>query len=685
MLTQQVRARVTALIGLTVAAALPRLGLAQASQGPKLPTAVGVPNMFIFPENAFAKEGTCAGPAGPGGNCAGVPEGTLGDYGGFGFSIPAGAQILGIEVAIGGEGGEISDEPVLALLDEQGEPVGQAKSVSMPAGGYHEEVAGSPADTWGALWTPATINDPDFGVRVADVDPPGGFRLDYVAITVHYGTKGPEVAQKPRYSVAPEGPSGCDPADLLVLPGSGLPPCGGPGSAEVLIPCAALTFPGSCSGPAGAGPPLNDDVTALSFGHERATNQIFFSVDPAAQGCPGTAVESHQVAGHPQGDEFQVVPAGGACGDNTVFYTAGDLGLLENAPQVDVPIDDDDLDALAWPGKQPYFTLAPGSPTLAVLGAAPSDILTTPVLGQGPQVAVPHGALGLSAEDVVDALCMGPPGSDLVIFSLAPDSPSLLASGLSPGDLLIPGPTLLAPAASLGLLGEDDLDALKCAIDCNENGTPDSDDVAQGTAQDADSDGLLDECEEEPPPPPGFSACGTLVAIGGCLFLELPAGEIYHVQDTGGFQGGDQVLVEGSLDPTCSALAVLTCPIPAALAGCVGPNTIASCAPPPFTSCGTLVAFPGCVLFQASTGDLYQILGTGGFGPGDLVEVSGTILAACPSTCAAETPPTAGCIAPETIAPCPPPEPVFHRGDGDGNGQLELTDAVQILGYLFLG
>ena len=32
-----------------------------------------------------------------------------------------------------------------------------------------------------------------------------------------------------------------------------------------------------------------------------------------------------------------------------------------------------------------------------------------------------------------------------------------------------------------------------------------------------------------------------------------------------------------------------------------------------------------------------------------------------------------------------PGEPVFHRGDADNNGQLQLTDAIRILGVLFLG
>lgn len=33
----------------------------------------------------------------------------------------------------------------------------------------------------------------------------------------------------------------------------------------------------------------------------------------------------------------------------------------------------------------------------------------------------------------------------------------------------------------------------------------------------------------------------------------------------------------------------------------------------------------------------------------------------------------------------PPPGKTFHRGDSDDNGQLQLTDAVRILGFLFLG
>ena len=50
---------------------------------------------------------------------------------------------------------------------------------------------------------------------------------------------------------------------------------------------------------------------------------------------------------------------------------------------------------------------------------------------------------------------------DLLYFSLAPGSPSLAGLG-EPGDLLAPGPSLAQQKGPLGLLAGDDLNALKC-------------------------------------------------------------------------------------------------------------------------------------------------------------------------------------------------------------------------------
>jgi hypothetical protein len=72
----------------------------------------------------------------------------------------------------------------------------------------------------------------------------------------------------------------------------------------------------------------------------------------------------------------------------------------------------DDIDALAIiedgsggpsPADVIYFSLTPGSPTLAGLGASPADILVTSV-GGAPGVAFPAGAIGLLPSDDVDAL-----------------------------------------------------------------------------------------------------------------------------------------------------------------------------------------------------------------------------------------------------------------------------------------
>jgi hypothetical protein len=72
----------------------------------------------------------------------------------------------------------------------------------------------------------------------------------------------------------------------------------------------------------------------------------------------------------------------------------------------------DDIDALALiedgsggpsPADVIYFSLTPGSPTLAGLGASPADILVTSI-GGAPAVAFTAGSIGLLASDDVDAL-----------------------------------------------------------------------------------------------------------------------------------------------------------------------------------------------------------------------------------------------------------------------------------------
>lgn len=68
----------------------------------------------------------------------------------------------------------------------------------------------------------------------------------------------------------------------------------------------------------------------------------------------------------------------------------------------------DDIDALALEilggGAEAYFSLAPGSPTLAAMGASPADVFYTPLTGAPPIVAYAAVTLGLDPADNLDAL-----------------------------------------------------------------------------------------------------------------------------------------------------------------------------------------------------------------------------------------------------------------------------------------
>ena len=88
----------------------------------------------------------------------------------------------------------------------------------------------------------------------------------------------------------------------------------------------------------------------------------------------------------------------------------------------------DDIDAVAIiddgsggpsPGNTIYFSLIPGSPTLAGLVASPADILVTSI-GGAPAVAFPAASLGLLATDDVDALdifAVPEPGTALLMLA----------------------------------------------------------------------------------------------------------------------------------------------------------------------------------------------------------------------------------------------------------------------------
>jgi hypothetical protein len=158
-----------------------------------------------------------------------------------------------------------------------------------------------------------------------------------------------------------------------------------------------------------------------------------------------------------------------------------------------------------------YFSLKTMSPTLSMpfppgmwivgapaTGASPADVLVSSwMVGvPRPKVYVSETALGLDVmgvnkDDDIDGICLrdasgGPlggddnytpgPGGDFLMYSLAAGSASLtngnVKDGLglpvftvSPSDIIWDNfgiPTIVDPAAALGLMGSDDLDAMKC-------------------------------------------------------------------------------------------------------------------------------------------------------------------------------------------------------------------------------
>ena len=265
------------------------------------------------------------------------------------------------------------------------------------------------------------------------------------------------VGQQPTFSVAPGGPSGLAPGDLLRRP---------------TTPAIRAARLGLTSG----------NVDALSYGRDFIFRQfttfpslidVRFSVARGSVGRPGTHVAREAAKSPPEahGDEFRVTPFAGLGGGNNVQV------LDENgstAPGFPLQINDE-LDALTEhppslvddgdgiPDRTVFFSLQSGSPELAAIGANGATILAS-VRGGAPTIYYSHTDLGLAATDDIDAICLSEVGRS-VVFSLAPGSPSL--AGRSPADLFMvigaPSPFFpWATAANLGLQATDNVDALKC-------------------------------------------------------------------------------------------------------------------------------------------------------------------------------------------------------------------------------
>ena len=196
-----------------------------------------------------------------------------------------------------------------------------------------------------------------------------------------------------------------------------------------------------------------DEIDAVSLGDEATISvfhQLIFSVDRSEQGLPGSGVNFEFTVGtapslpgagpnppEAAGDLFQqVAPPPGGPGNILapagLGYNAGTgTGDERNAAWVTPagPVPFDNLDAFDYgPPVNAlvtgvYFSLAPGSPSLATIPATPGDILWSP-LGGGPVTIATLQGAG-PATDVR----LGIPGADLDALNCLAASPGVIAAG----------------------------------------------------------------------------------------------------------------------------------------------------------------------------------------------------------------------------------------------------------------
>ena len=121
----------------------------------------------------------------------------------FGFNIPVGSTINGIEAHIERYGtGQVQDLSIKLLNgDGAGGETAQDKSAGA-SWGFSDTVVtfGGSSDTWNESWTVSEVNSSNFGVRIQCQglgDYAGDYAyIDNVQITVHYTASGPNFVIK---------------------------------------------------------------------------------------------------------------------------------------------------------------------------------------------------------------------------------------------------------------------------------------------------------------------------------------------------------------------------------------------------------------------------------------------------------------------------------------------------------
>ncbi len=241
-----------------------------------------------------------------------------------------------------------------------------------------------------------------------------------------------------------------------------------------------------------------DNVDAVSANTTTGKNinyHIYFSADRPSLGLLGSPYRGEAVLNQAAGDIWRMnnltavspLASLAACAPtaiggahalfrnqdlyNFIFTAAPGVGpLAGNYDNIDaLELDDLDPSLDKFHDVGVYFSLDPASPSLG--GASPAAVFFTPV-GGVPGIWATVAQLGLVPADDMDALVVWDrgvigapdPGVDLVLFSLAPGSPSLGGGAFSPAAVFVSDLTgffcVYVPANTLGMRGVDNVDGL---------------------------------------------------------------------------------------------------------------------------------------------------------------------------------------------------------------------------------
>ena len=121
---------------------------------------------------------------------------------GYGFEIPDGVTIRGIEVKIMRRSSSnnqnlwsVKDASLYLLKEGTVAGSDRADLTTCWPEGMTEASYGSPSDLWGTTWSAEDINSPGFGVSLSVTQNGAGARIayvDYISITVTYTPAGPD-------------------------------------------------------------------------------------------------------------------------------------------------------------------------------------------------------------------------------------------------------------------------------------------------------------------------------------------------------------------------------------------------------------------------------------------------------------------------------------------------------------